>query len=175
MARNENERRNIEILQTYLRQLSYFEGLTPVPIDGIYDSETREAVREFQGQAGLPVTGVVDRDTWDAIYVAYLASIAENSPPEKVGVFPRIPNNYAISRNEEWFLVELLQYMLLELTREYDNFGELAITGVYDPVTEAAVADFQSRNMLPVTGEVDKNTWNTIVKQYNKNAENYRQ
>ena len=175
MTRNDFERRNIEILQRYLRQLSYFEELTPVPVDGIYGSETAEAVREFQRRAGLPVTGLVDRETWDAIYLAYLASIAENSPPERVSIFPRIPKNYAITEGESWFLIEILQYMLIELSRDYDRFGPLEISGVYDGATVAAVRDFQGRNGLPVTGEVDKATWNAIVNQYNKAAEDYVQ
>lgn len=173
MTRNDFERRNIEILQRYLRQLSYFEELTPVPIDGIYGSETAEAVREFQSRAGLPVTGLVDRETWDAIYLAYLESLAENSPPERISIFPRIPKNYAITEGESWFLVELLQFMLIELSRDYDGFGQLEINGVYDRETADAVRDFQMRNGLPVTGEVDKTTWNAIVKQYNKAAEDY--
>ena len=39
-----------------------------VPTDGIFDSDTQQAVIEFQNGLGLPATGVVDEDTWTHIF-----------------------------------------------------------------------------------------------------------
>ncbi len=176
MTRQENEREAILSIQKYLRQLSYFDpDLTPVPIDGIYGEDTAAAVREFQTKNGLTPTGIVDRETWDRIYFEYLLSVAEQEAPMQIGIFPRIPTDYVISPGESWFLVELLQFMLAELGRDYDNFGPIERTGVYDSQTEAAVREFQTKNLLPVTGEVDKKTWNAIVRQYNKTAQNFEE
>ncbi len=174
MTRQENERNAILSIQKYLRQLSYFDpDLTPPPIDGVYGEDTAAAVREFQSKNGLAPTGVVDRETWDRIYFEYLLSVAESQAPMGVGIFPRIPTDYAISPNESWFLVELLQFMLAELGRDYDAVEGLPRTGVYDGATEAAVREFQEKNLLPVTGTVDKQTWNAIARQYNKTAQNF--
>ncbi len=174
MTRQENERNAVMSIQRYLRQLSYFDpDLTPPPIDGIYGEDTAAAVREFQRKNGLEPTGIVDRETWDRIYFEYLLSVAEQEAPVQIGIFPRIPTDYAISPGESWFLVELLQFMLAELGRDYDEIEGLERTGVYDDDTEAAVREFQARNILPVTGTVDKQTWNAIVRQYNKTAQNF--
>jgi peptidoglycan hydrolase-like protein with peptidoglycan-binding domain len=63
-------------LQIYLRQLSYTDpNLLPVPIDGIYELETQNAVIAFQAKHNLETTGIVNKATWDAIYAEYLKSI----------------------------------------------------------------------------------------------------
>ncbi len=56
--------------------------------------------------------------------------------------------------------------MLISFNRKYINYIELDITNLYDEETKAAVILFQERSMLPVTGIVDKNTWDTLVKIY---------
>ncbi len=174
MTKQENERNAIMSIQRYLRQLSYSDPeLPPVPIDGIYGEDTAAAVRAFQQKNGLEPTGVVDREAWDRIYFEYLLSVAESEPPMSIGIFPRIPNDYAISNGESWFLIELLQFMLAELGRDYDLIEGLERTGVYDDATEEAVREFQEKNLLPVTGTVDKSTWNSIVRQYNRTAQNF--
>lgn len=43
-------------LQTALARRGYYRG----PIDGVFGSETRNAIRSFQAHQGLPVTGQVD-------------------------------------------------------------------------------------------------------------------
>ena len=66
MADNHNEREAISKLQKYLRRLSQFDNdIRLVPIDGIYEEDTRLAVLEFQQKYGLPLTGVADRATWN--------------------------------------------------------------------------------------------------------------
>ena len=68
---HENERVAIANLQRYLRQLAYFdETLGEVPIDGIFDSATEEALRAFQEGAGLPPTGRADFVTWETLFAA---------------------------------------------------------------------------------------------------------
>ena len=45
MARELTETQAIRNLQTYLRQLSFFdESLPELPIDGVFDTETQRAV-----------------------------------------------------------------------------------------------------------------------------------
>ncbi|MGM9585338.1 MAG: peptidoglycan-binding protein, partial [Faecousia sp.] len=59
----------VEHLQYMLQVLSsYIPEIPPVTIDGIFGSNTRDAVLAAQRRFGLPQTGVVDFDTWEAIY-----------------------------------------------------------------------------------------------------------
>lgn len=59
----------VEHLQYMLQVLSdYISEIPPVAIDGIFGSNTRNAVIAAQRRFGLPQTGVVNFDTWEAIY-----------------------------------------------------------------------------------------------------------
>ena len=59
----------VEHLQYMLQVLSsYIQEIPPVSVDGIFGSETRNAVLAAQRRFGLPQTGVVNFDTWEAIY-----------------------------------------------------------------------------------------------------------
>ena len=167
MPQYPNERPAVENLQRYLRQLSYHQPIPPPPIDGIYAEDTEKALRAFQGLYGLPTTGRADSATWDSLYAAYRASIAKNSPPRPVYLFPLGMPDFILAPQSTGFLVAALQYMLRELSAVYTASEEVAISGSYNAHTEAAVRDFQSRNGLLPDGSVNLATWNAITDQYN--------
>lgn len=70
----------VRLLQQQLARISKsYPAIPTVRPDGIYGTDTQEAVAVFQDVFGLPVTGVVDYNTWyeiSAIYVA-VTRIAE--------------------------------------------------------------------------------------------------
>jgi len=168
MAEYMNEQEAIRNLQRYLRQLGYFDADFPlVPTDGIFDTDTRDALMIFQSKSGLPETGVADKTTWDALFSEYLASLTKNAPTGMIDPFPKFPDGYKIVSGDAWFLVDIIQYILEELRVRYDNFENVKRTGVYDKETELAIKDFQSRNSLPETGFTDKATWNALSNQFN--------
>ncbi len=168
MPEYENYNEAVENLQRYLRQLSFFEASIPeVPIDGIFDEATAGALRSYQRTRGLPVTGTATRDTWDGLYADYRASLAENSPPRSIAVFPIEPYTYTLSEGDIGFPVTAVQYMLRELHQVYRDLGDVEVTGIYNDETARAVRIFQQKNRLRETGLVDPLTWNTIADQYN--------
>ena len=163
-----NQAAAITNLQRYLRRIGFkSSGGNTVPIDGIFDSATREALMDFQRSAGLSPTGIADKETWDALFSEYLASLADNSPTGMIAPFPRFPDGYKIVSGDSWFLVDIVQHILEELRVRYDNFDGIKRTGVYDKATEDAIKDFQRLNFLPETGFTDKATWNELANQYN--------
>ena len=169
-----NETEAIRNLQRYLRQLSYVDKRIPAPpIDGIYESATREAVRAFQEIEGLPATGVVDKKTWDLLYKRYRESLVRESAPVPIAQFPRLSAGYALREGDENFLVRLIQYALGELELIYKGFDSVPQTGVYDAATMAAVKSFQKRQGLPETGEVDRETWDALANTYNREFGGY--
>ena len=137
MAREFTERQAILNLQTYLRQLSFFDPSLPeVPIDGIYASETREAVEIFQKNNGLSVTGQADRETWDALYQAYLESVQTYGKPTPIDLFYRDPIPSYIQINDIGFAVTAIQYMLNEALPFYIETEEaITINGQYNEQT----------------------------------------
>ncbi len=153
-------------LQRYLRQLAYFDENIPfVPIDGNRGSDTTDAIRAFQSSRGLPATGVADQETWEAIYEEYLISIEREAPPSGFSPFPSEPSDYALREGDEGFAVSAVQHMLGEIS-VFFSIAEIAVSGKYDAATRDAVSELQARYLLPVTGEVDKLTWNALVRLY---------
>ena len=166
MADRPNEAESIANLQTYLRQLGYFDPDIPfAPIDGIYESDTRDALSAFQRKNGLPVTGSADRDTWDVLFREYNKSMNEQAVPLPVFFFPRYPIGYEVSTGDDGMVVTVIQLLLRELLTLYgQDDGSLSITGVFDDNTEKAVLNFQATHRVPETGRVDKNTWDLLAK-----------
>ena len=165
-----NKSEAVTNLQKYLRRLSfedefYFDNPRP-PIDGIFDSATENAVAYFQSKNGLGVTGIADKATWDKIFSEYLRVTEEQRLSEGLFIFPDAPADYTISRGDALTLVRILQLILLELRVTYDVFEGITENGIYDERTEKAIREFQIANQLPATGNVDKNTWNRIVREY---------
>ena len=167
MAQPTNQKEAISNLQRYLRRLSYggLEG-DRAPIDGIFDTATRNALIRFQQSVGLPETGIADKLTWDTLFDEY--SRAVRSEKESLGlfIFPSSPKNYEVSPGEAWLLVNMIQLLLLELRAVYGIFEDITESGVYDKATEDAIREFQRINLLPETGRVDETTWNRIVREY---------
>lgn len=155
-------------LQTYLRAQSLVDENAPnVPIDGIFDSQTRYALTEFQRKNGLAPTGVADRTTWELLYAQYLDILDETSLPAPVIPFPSYPSDYKIRLGDKNFLVATVQFMLNEIGVIYNVIDTLEIDGVYGVKTAEIIRNFQERGGLPVTGEVDRRTWAHLARIYN--------
>ena len=169
IMREENifERDAIRDIQTYLRHLSFHsESIGELPLDGIWDSATRDALIAFQKENGLDPTGIVDRKTYDVLKREYDRSVALNSPPAHLDLFPRLPLGYAIHEGESGILVEVVQYILGELERLY-SLPLVKRDGIYGSVTADAVRLFQQKNGIIPTGRVDRETWDAMVIQHN--------
>ena len=174
--RKYTESQAIRNLQRYLRQLSYEdEGIPPVPIDGIFESATEEALRAFQIKNGLEATGIADRQTWDSLYESYLESLARFSPPKPFSPFLRLPEGDTLSLGDVSFAVAAVQFLLNESSQIVDSIDEIAIDGVYGPRTAEAVGYFQLAHGIAKTGEVDKATWDTLVDTYERYGKDYTQ
>ena len=167
MAEKQHEREAILNIQKYLRQLSYHDdSIPPVPIDGIWESDTSRAIAIFQEQNGLTVTGTVDKETWDTLKAAYDKSIAENSPSVPIFLFPRAPGDYSLGIGDRGFLNDAVQYMLGELERIY-YFPNFKTSNIYNENTSEAVRDFQIRNNIAPSGRVNRETWDAMATQHN--------
>lgn len=172
MTPNDFERDAILNTQTYLRHLTFHDERLgeqgSVPLDGIWDSATQSALMSFQETRGLPVTGTVDRATWELLKAEYDKSIAENSPPAMLSLFPRYPSGFVIKQGDRGYLAATVNFLLSQLERLY-FFPNLPaeFSDIYGDDTAAAVQEFQKRNGIPITGNVDRETWDAIAVQHN--------
>ena len=165
LTMQENAVKNI---QRYLRTLSAEQNrkIFSVPIDGIYDSVTREAVAEFQRLYSLPVTGTVDKITFDLLFLEH-QRILRNNEKEYPEFFPAVPIGYVTEFGEKSYFIALLQFILDELRVSYDTIPFFDRSGEFDMDTSLAIKEFQRLSSLPVTGKVNRETWNSLARAYN--------
>nr|WP_300093816.1 peptidoglycan-binding domain-containing protein [Sedimentibacter sp.] len=152
-------------IQRYLRNISNSHPeISLVELSGKYDVQTRKAVEEFQHLSGIPVTGKVDYITWNTMVKENNLHMKSKEMPYKL---PCRANDFGkIAGGYSGDIVYVLKIMLNNFCRKYKNYKKLEINDKYDHETEEAVKEFQKISMLPVTGIVDKETWNTMVSIY---------
>ena len=155
----------IRSLQTMLRVIAENDSTQPSVIpDGIYGGNTVTAVSSFQRRAGLPVTGVADQATWEAIYAAYEPALVEVGEAQPLNII--LNPGQIIRRGEQNPNIYLVQAILTVLSQVYAGITEPAISGVLDIPTSNSLSSFQQMALLPMTGELDKQTWKHLALHY---------
>lgn len=155
----------IRSLQTMLRVIAENDPRheTIVP-DGIYGPETISAVSAFQRLHGLQVTGITDQPTWEAIVAQYkpaLVSIDEAQPIEVI-----LNPNQIIRRGERHPVIYLTQGILAVLSEVHQSIAAPGMNGILDTATADSLSSFQQLHSLPMTGELDKQTWQLLALQF---------
>lgn len=144
--------RPVRTLQTMLRKISArCPEIPPLIPDGIYGTDTMRAVTALQRYAGLPATGVADLATWNAA-LSMAREISEQTPGFAMG--------------EESLRLYPLQAMLAALGQVVDDLPPVEPNGVYDEACAEAVRRMQEVSGLPVTGELDGKTSESIAGLY---------
>lgn len=169
MPQENNEREYILNLQRYLRQLAVTEpSLKALPLDGIFDTATQDALIAYQRSRSLPMTGRANFETWTRLYEDYLTSLNQQARSEGFYLFPNGPNNFALYPDDENFLVMVVQYILNELRVAYDSIPQNSQSGVYDAQTRQGVLTFQRHLGLNESDRVDRTTWNALAREYDR-------
>ena len=155
----------IRSLQTMLRVIGENDARHDRIIpDGIYGPETMSAVSTFQKLHGIPVTGVTDNQTWDAVVEIFEEALIEQQ--EAIPLQIILNPGQVIRKGERHPHLYLVQAMLTVLAEEYDSIGKPEFTGLLDAATEDALSSFQALSGLPMTGHLDKHTWRHLALQY---------
>ncbi len=157
---------SVRNLQYYINYLSrYYNTIPSVVVDGIYGPATRAAVVDAQNTFELAADGIVGPLTWQRIYNAYLG-IVDTIPIEYVegrGVpYQGVP----LRLGSEGETVVLLQRYLARIADTFSELPTVTPTGYFGNVTERAVRAFQEFAELPVTGVVNIETWDAIVRLF---------
>ena len=156
----------VRLIQYYLNVIAYFLGNIPlIPLNGVYDEVTADAVRQFQEYYGIPVTGEVDIVTWDTLREIYI-SIVQSIPDSFYGKRAKLYPGYFLTEGMRSDAVRDLQTYLSTIGRYYAEIPEIPVTGYFGSQTATAVETFQRLFGLNVTGAVGPVTWNDIAKQY---------
>ena len=152
-------------IQMYLRNISLYHPEIPrIIVTGNYDSETKTAVKAFQKFTGLDITGKVNYSTWNALVKENSLHKIAREMPYKIPYSDYDFEDMAIGYSGD--RVYAIKVMLNNFCRKFRNYGKLEVNNLYDHETKEAIKQFQKISMLPVTGVVDKKTWNTVVSIY---------
>lgn len=129
----------VTMIQEKLAKMMLYEG----SIDGIFGKRTENAVKQFQQLHHLKVDGVIDEKTYSKL----------------VAVNPI--NNLKLGDQSEQ--VSAFQTKLKAL-----NYYTGSVDGIFGPLTLGAVKEYQKKNNLEVTGELDASTQLHISTNRNK-------
>ena len=162
MAKNLNL---ISEIQNYLINIrNIYSSLPALYPTGVYDAQTRKAVYEFQNMKGLPPTGSIDILTWNELIRENNEHVKRTQKPHKMLVATHDFEEVKIGDEKD--IVFTIKIILNSFHKKFSNYHELEITNLYNTETEETIKMFQERSMLPVTGIVDKDTWNTMAAIY---------
>lgn len=152
-------------MQSFLRNIGRLNrDISRVVPDGIFGTETTEAVKSFQRKYGINETGIVDFETWESIKSKNSEAVFTASEPIQI---VRITNEdlpLIIGMNDT--LVYTLHLMLNSAAERYDNFTLLPLQSLFDENTQREVRRWQRVISHEETGEVDKLTWNSLAEFY---------
>lgn len=138
------------------------------PVDGIFGTQTEQAVRAFQSIFNLNVDGVVGKNTWyemTRLFVAVNRLAELQSMGQQLSVLPsEFPE--ILQEGSTGDRVRQLQYYLSVLSQFISEIPAPAIDGRFGPATRQAVAAFQGWADIPATGLVGDLTWNRLYSEY---------
>ena len=161
---------DVELMQQYLNRIR--RNYPAIPNiqnpNGIYGTETYNAVRTFQGVFSLPQTGVIDRATWNSISRYYVAvtKLAELTSEGDQIVLGTTPPNTVVSIGAKGGLTGRLQFMLTYIAQFYSDVPEVFIDGNFGSGTQNAVIAFQNQFGLTADGVVGPATWAKLYDVY---------
>lgn len=163
MLRYGDRGNGVRVVQYYLAFLGFFlPELPPIEVTGVFDEATRDAVYTFQSQRGLGVDGIVGRTTWNALQADY-ENLLYNLPPEYQQYASQIFPGQFLVPGDRGAAVTTIQQNLAKIGATDPAIPEIAVTGVYDAATQAAVIALQRQLGYDATGAVGPLLWQEIM------------
>lgn len=159
----------VTVIQSSLNRISQnYPAITKLnPVDGIFGSQTQQAVMQFQQIFTLQPDGIVGPATWYQIVRIYVAVQqlgelqSQGQQQYFIGSYP-----HGLTQGSSGDIVSRLQYMLAVLSRFIPAIAPISETGSFDAQTRQSVLSFQQYAGLSQTGVVDAETWDTIYEQF---------
>ena len=161
---------DVRTIQTRLNRISANYPAIPkiASPDGIFTTQTEDAVEAFQRIFGLTADGVVGKATWYRIQTIYNAVKRLNELESEGLTLSDVEKQFlgTLSSGDSGTEVVVVQYYLATVADFNPKIPPLTQNGVFDASTLDAVKTFQREYSLPATGEVDEETWNRLASVY---------
>lgn len=133
----------VRVLQSRLHQLDLHSEV----VTSRFDRETQQGVATIQRRRGWAADGVLDERTWLKI-----VSLTEEPTSDALHNIYQ-PGRPLLERGDTGMRVRQVQARLTQL-----QWFSGTVTGRYTPSTARAVAGFQEKRRIPVSGVVDRRT-----------------
>ena len=160
----------VRSLQTMLRTISKSGGkIPPVIPDGIFGTDTDNALKTFQYLNGLPATGKTDQATWDQLNASYSHAAIQSGPAAELRII--LQPNQALKPGEHNDHLHLIQAMLHVISMRYHNVPHVSMSGVLDSETQQAVRWLRKVSALPDSPNFDRLTWLYLTHLYRAAAQ----
>lgn len=161
---------DVKRIQTWLTRIAKnYPAIGVVPVTGVFDERTQEAVKVFQRIFDLTADGIVGKATWYKIVQIYVAvtklgeldaELEEND--NLIGSYP----GYVIKQGQRGANVRAVQSVLALLSTFYEEIAPVDVDGIFGAGTTTAVKQFQQLKGLTVDGLVGRATWNALREEY---------
>ena len=133
---------SIESLQMMLRNISgNYNEIPGVIPDGIFGTDTLEAVQAFQQRFGLEADGIVDFETWNKI--VEISNQVDDANDNGRLLLAYNENNDDILPGQTALELYVIQAMMKALAAVIDSFDDIEITGTHDVTSVNAVKKIQ--------------------------------
>lgn len=161
---------NVTTIQRRLNRVSKNYPAIPkvYPVNGIFDIGTENAVKEFQRVFDLTPDGIVGKATWYRLTFIY-NNVKRLSELDSEGLtLSDVERQYPgdLEAGDTGLPVEALQYYLATIGNFDNSVPIIAVDSIFGPATQNAVIAVQRKNGLPLTGIVDRATWDAIKDEY---------
>ena len=164
---------NVLRLQWYnnaIARSGQFPQIRVIDLDGIYDTETANAMRALQALLGLPQTGEVDKASWDAITTLY-NEVGETGTNDQyyggeISGWPRPYGGTPIRRGSTGDSVYYIQDLINAIATANSALPRIGRDGIFGVETERAVIAFQNAYGLTPDGIVGPLTWEKLNAEY---------
>jgi peptidoglycan hydrolase-like protein with peptidoglycan-binding domain len=161
---------DVRTIQTRLNRISAnYPGIPKIAFpNGIFNSETENAVIEFQRIFSLTPDGVVGKATWYRIQAIYNAVKRLNELESEGLLLSEVEKQFSgtLAEGDMGVEVSVVQYYLMTVADFNPKIPALSQNGTFDAATLGAVLAFQREYGLPENGEVDEETWNKLASVY---------
>ena len=161
---------NVAMFQSMLNRISQNYPAIPKisPVSGVFEEDTRDAVRTFQRIFNLDPDGVVGKATWYKMVYLYggILQLAELVSQGQRFVTVQFQFSGPLEEGDSGPEVGILQYMLALLAQFDSSLSPITVDGEFGPSTTRAVRTYQQLVGLTPDGNVDETTWNSIYSNF---------
>jgi hypothetical protein len=128
--------RRVKIAQYLLRA----RGYTGVAASSTFDARTRDAVRRFQGITNLPITGIVDPKTWEALVIVLrYGDTGDSVRAAQMGLWAWGQNLLEVPNGWEKIDTQAVDGMFEGYTqkalRQFQGLMDIEVNGIIDTAT----------------------------------------